>query len=329
MTDLADYQIFARVARRGSMSAAGREMGLSPAVVSKRISQLEQQLGVRLFHRTTRQLALTEEGAGFFRRVVDILNLVEEAETFVQRRGGEVRGRVRIALGGVLARRLLVPRLEELYRRHPAIELSLSITEDEVDLIRDGYDIALRGEPALDPSLMSRPLLSPGCSLLASTSYVERQGEPRSPEDLHEHDCLFVGEGNLWQLEGQGGESEAVRVRGPLASNSGEIVLAALNCGLGIALCPAWQLADHGLWGVEAGRSEAAAAGEEHAPPGLKRILVGYTETSFGGLHAVLPAHDHVPAKTEALIDFLREVLAEAPGAVAAEVIKGAMRAAE
>ena len=156
MTAISDLEIFARVARTGNMSAAGREMGLSPAVVSKRVSQLEERLGARLFQRTTRQLTLTETGAGYFKRVVDILSLCEEAEDFVSRRNTKPRGLLKISIPTTFSRLHIAPYLGKFLANYPDIELDAHLTDRFVDIIREGFDLAIRiGE--LEDFLPRRP----------------------------------------------------------------------------------------------------------------------------------------------------------------------------
>lgn len=144
VTAISDLDIFARVARTGNMSAAGREMGLSPAVVSKRISLLEERLGARLFQRTTRQLTLTETGEGYFKRVVDILSLVEEAEDYVSRRNTKPRGILKISAPTTFNRLHITPHLPEFLSRYPDIEIDMQLTDNFVDIIREGFDLAIR-----------------------------------------------------------------------------------------------------------------------------------------------------------------------------------------
>ena len=159
MTAISDLDIFARVARTGNMSAAGREMGLSPAVVSKRISLLEDRLGARLFQRTTRQLTLTETGEGYFKRVVDILSLVEEAEDYVSRRNTKPRGTLKVSVPTSFCRLHIAPHLPAFLARYPDIELDIHMSDHYVDIIREGFDVAIRiGE--LEDSLSS-PASSP------------------------------------------------------------------------------------------------------------------------------------------------------------------------
>src|SRR5215470_7061918 len=143
MTAISDLDIFSRVARTGNMSAAGREMGLSPAVVSKRISLLEERLGARLFQRTTRQLTLTETGAGYFKRVVDILSLCEEAEDFVSCRNTMPRGLLKITMPTTFGRLHIAPYLGKFLASYPDIELDAHLTDRLVDIIREGFDLAI------------------------------------------------------------------------------------------------------------------------------------------------------------------------------------------
>ena len=158
VTAISDLDIFARVARTGNMSMAGREMGLSPAVVSKRISLLEDRLGARLFQRTTRQLTLTETGEGYFKRVIDILSLCEEAEDYVSRRNTKPRGVLKISAPTSFNRAHIVPHLPAFLARYPEIEIDMQLTDHFVDIIREGFDLAIRIGELEDSSLVARKL---------------------------------------------------------------------------------------------------------------------------------------------------------------------------
>ena len=182
MTAISDLDIFSRVARTGNMSAAGREMGLSPAVISKRISLLEEKLGARLFHRTTRQLTLTETGEGYFRRVVDILSLCEEAEDFVSRRNTKPRGTLKVTAPTSFSRLHIAPRLGGFLERFPEVKLDLHLTDHLEDIIRDGFDLAIRIGELQDSSLVARKLAPDTRVLCASPKYFERsRSRRRSP----------------------------------------------------------------------------------------------------------------------------------------------------
>lgn len=289
MTAISDLDIFARVARTGNMSAAGREMGLSPAVISKRISLLEERLNARLFHRTTRQLTLTETGEGYFRRVVDILSLCEEAEDFVSRRNTKPRGTLKVTAPTSFSRLHIAPRLGEFLERYPEVKLDLHLTDHFEDIIRDGFDLAIRIGELQDSSLVARKLAPETRVLVASPKYFELVDEPKALADLELLNCLSAGAQEHWRLEGPDGISQ-VKVEGNIRTNSAEFVREALIAGLGIGLRPTWDIAPQ------------LANGE------LKVVLPEYRGTTNMAIYAVYPCRDYLPEKVNVFIDFLAEL---------------------
>jgi DNA-binding transcriptional LysR family regulator len=291
MTAISDLDIFARVARTGNMSAAGREMGLSPAVISKRISLLEERLGARLFHRTTRQLTLTETGEGYFRRVVDILSLCEEAEDFVSRRNTKPRGMLKVTAPTSFTRLHIAPKLSDFLKRYPEVKLDLHLTDHFEDIIRDGFDLAIRIGELQDSSLVARKLASDARVLVAAPKYFEQVEEPKSLADLEFLNCLSAGAQEHWRLEGPSG-IEQIKVEGNIRTNSAEFVREALVCGLGIGLRPAWDVAPQ------------LASGE------LKVVLPQYRGVSNMAIYAVYPCREYLPEKVNVFIDFLAGIFA-------------------
>lgn len=294
MTAISDLDIFARVARTGNMSAAGREMGLSPAVVSKRISQLEERLGARLFQRTTRHLKLTETGTGYFKRVADILSLCEEAEDFVSRRNTTPRGILKITVPTAFSRRHIAPHLEGFLARYPDIELQVNVTDDLVDIIREGYDLAIRlGEPP-DSSVVSRKLAPDTRVLCASPSYIERNGVPASVAELELHNCLAADPIEVWRIIGPEGEVQ-LRPYGSVRSNSGEFVRELVLSGVGIGMLSAWDI------------------GAELREGQLRIVLPKVRSVETSGVYAVYPSREFMPARVDVLIEFLAGLYGPVP----------------
>ncbi|MFN4169253.1 MAG: LysR family transcriptional regulator, partial [Pannonibacter phragmitetus] len=216
MSNLTDMEIFARVVTAGSMSAAGREMGLSPAVVSKRIRRLEDKLGTRLLQRTTRQIALTEAGHGFYDRVLAILASVEEAETFVTRGSAQARGTLKVSAPTSFGRMHVAPYLARFLEANPDLYVSLDLSDEFVDIVGDGYDLAIRIAELSDSSLVARRLAPVHRVLCASPSYIERHGEPKSIDDLVEnHVRVAAAAQDPWRLMGPRG-LEIVKTDAPL-----------------------------------------------------------------------------------------------------------------
>ena len=294
MTAISDLEIFARVARTGNMSAAAREMSLSPAVVSKRVSLLEDRLGARLFQRTTRQLTLTETGEGYFKRVVDILSLVEEAEDFVSRRNTKPRGILKVSAPTSFARRHVTPHLAAFLARYPDIELDLHLTDAFVDIIRDGFDLAIRIGELQDSSLVARKLAIDHRVLCASPVYLAKAGMPKSVDDLENHNCIGAGLQEAWRLEGPNGVKLA-RIHSNVRTNSADFVRDALIAGLGIGLRATWDV------------------GQELKSGELVRILPDFRGSSTLAIHAVYPSRDFMPAKVNVFIEHLAEVYGTEP----------------
>jgi DNA-binding transcriptional LysR family regulator len=268
------------------MSAAGREMGLSPAVVSKRISLLEERLGARLFQRTTRQLTLTETGEGYFRRVIDILSLIAEADDFVSRRNTNPRGQLKVTAPTSFSRYHLAPYLSAFLEKYPEIQLDLHLTDNFVDIIRDGFDLAIRIGELQDSSLVARKLSPDSRLIVAAQSYLDKCGTPKSLKDLEDHNCLCAGAQDLWSLEGPNGYQE-VRVKGNIRSNSADLIREALIGGLGIGLRGTWEI------------------GPELRSGALKVVLPQYKGSSKMAIYAVYPSRDFMPAKVDVFLDFL------------------------
>jgi DNA-binding transcriptional LysR family regulator len=276
------------------MSAAGREMGLSPAVVSKRVSQLEDRLGARLFQRTTRHLTLTETGAGYFKRVVDILSLCEEAEDFVSRRNTKPRGHLKVTIPASFGRRHIAPHISSFLARYPDIELDVRLTEDFVDIIRDGYDLAIRIGELEDSSLVARKIARETRVICAAPAYLERHGVPVSLADLERHNCLSAGAQDTWQIEGPEGLRD-LRPNGNVRSDSGDFIHAALCAGVGLGLRSVWEV------------------GPELKSGALKVVLPQYRGSSKVAIHAVFPCREFMPAKVNVLIEFLASLYGPEP----------------
>ena len=294
VTAISDLDIFARVARTGNMSAAGREMSLSPAVVSKRVSLLEERLGTRLFQRTTRQLTLTETGEGYFKRVVDILSLVAEAEDFVSRRNDQPRGLLKVTAPTSFSRLHVAPYLPEFLSRYPEVELDFHLTDSFVDIIRDGFDLAIRIGELPDSSLVAKKLSPDNRVICAAPAYLERMGMPASIADLDHHNCLSAGAQDYWRLDGPDGPHQ-LRVKGNIRSNSAEFIREALMMGLGLGLRPTWDI------------------GAELKSGALKVVLPDYRGSQSMAIHAVYPCREFMPTTVNVFIEFLAELYGTEP----------------
>jgi DNA-binding transcriptional LysR family regulator len=293
MDHLGDLDVFARVVSAKGMSAAGRELNLSPAVISKRIRRLEERLGVRLLQRTTRQLALTEAGQGFYERVVSILSSVEEAEAWVARGSDTARGSLRVSAPTSFGRMHIAPALGRFLERYPAVGVDLVLSDSFVDIVGEGFDLAIRIADLQDSSLVARRLASNHRILCAAPAYLAKHGRPERIEDLAHHHLLAHTAGE-WRLEGPEGPCH-VRLHGPLKTNSSEVVREAAVAGIGIALRSTWDVAPD----LKSGR--------------LVQVLPGYAGSKRVAIHAVYPSRRHLEQKVRAFVDFLQGLYGQTP----------------
>lgn len=289
-----DYALFAAVVDAGSLSAAGRALRLSPAMVSKRLARLEQRLGSQLIRRTTRRLTLTEVGEAFYERIVAILAAARDAEALVAGRAGTPSGRLRVSAPTSFGRMHLAPRLGGFLDAHPAIQLELDLTDSFVDLLAERIDVAVRIAPPPFSSLSAHRLAANRRVLCASPRYLERCGEPRGLAELCRH-RLLAATGQLpWKLEGPQG---ACTVEGEsyVRTNSSEVVRELTLSGCGIALRSTWDVAGE----LRRGR--------------LVRILRRYEGASNIGVYAVRPASELVAPNVRAFVNFLEGLWSPVP----------------
>jgi len=294
ITPITDFEIFARVAAAGNMSAAGREMGLSPAVVSKRLSHMEERLGARLFQRTTRQLKLTETGEGFYSRVVQILSEIEEAEAYVSQVSEKVAGVLRITAPIGFSRKHIAPYLPIFMRQYPELSVEIALRDDIVDIVGESFDVAIRIAELDDSSLVARKLAPCRRVICASPDYLERHGEPQSLSELAHHSCLSLGYQHIWRLTGPAGPA-TVKIAPKLRSSSEDVLHEAHLSGMGVAMRSTWAISED----LKAGR--------------LKTIMPEYRETQGVAIYAVYPCRQFVPAKLKLFIDFLAQQYSPTP----------------
>lgn len=288
MDSLSGFVVFVQVAETRSFVAAGRQLGVSASAIGKSVARLEERLGVRLFHRSTRSMTLTAEGVQFLQRSRRILSEIEAAEQELSQASSTPRGRLRISLPLVSA--LVLPVLGEFMRTYPEVELDLDFTDQVVDVIGDGFDAVVRtGEPA-DSRLTARRLGSFRSLLVASPEYLAQHGRPQVPADLLQHQCLhyrYAHNGKLesWALRLAPGELPLNLPTAMICNNIETRVCFALQ-GLGIAYLPDFSI------------REALADGR------LEVVLADYVERS-GVFHVLWPASKQPSPKLRALVDFL------------------------
>jgi DNA-binding transcriptional LysR family regulator len=238
--DLNRVTAFVRVVQDGSFTTAAKNLGLPKSSVSRSVAQLEQDLGIRLLHRTTRKVQPTDAGAAFFERVSRALHDLDEARVAAADASAQLRGTVRVTAPVDLAVFGIAPAIARFALEHPEILIELSLTPRVVDLVSEGFDLAIRAGPLRDSSLVARRVGSIRSALFASPAYLEKHGTPRKIADLASHQCLLFRPSNgrsTWKLTGKNGE-ESVDVKGSIAVDELTFVRAGIIHGAGIGLVP-------------------------------------------------------------------------------------------
>ncbi|MQT36190.1 MAG: LysR family transcriptional regulator [Pseudomonas helleri] len=240
-----DLRVFLTVVRKGGFAAAAEELGLSPAYVSKRIQILETTLGSRLLHRTSRRVALTDDGERVQRWAVRILDDVQQLQDELSEAHTAPRGRLHLCSSFGFGRNHVAPAISLLAEQYPELEIRLDVFDRVVDIVHEGFDLEIHVGDDIAGQHIGRRLVTNNRVLCASPDYLKRRGVPESLQDLQQHDCLVLKERDnafgIWQLQGPEGEA-SVRVCGPLSSNSGEIVLQWALDGRGVLLRSMWDV---------------------------------------------------------------------------------------
>ena len=293
-TDPRRVEMFVRAVELGSFSALARAWRIKPSSVSRQIGALEQELGVRLLARTTRRITLTEAGIALFEGAKESLDQLDEACRAAAEFTSSPRGRIRLSTPVTFGRRYVGPLLADLLERYPGLELEIAFHDRFVDVVREGYDVAIRAGHVRDEGLVARTLADNERVLVASPEYLAREGEPKVPSDLRTHSCLvfrYVDATDAWRFR-QGGVVETVVVTGPVASNNGDLLVDSAVAGLGVVLAPRWLVAD------------VLAAAQ------VRRLLATYevTATDFDSkVNLLYPSRRFLPGKVRVFCDFLVE----------------------
>jgi DNA-binding transcriptional LysR family regulator len=243
MSDVVTWmKTFVRVVEAGSFTSVAEERNTSQPTISRQVAQLEDHLGSLLFLRSTRALALTDDGRVFYSHALRTLESLTEAEGAVGRRKGKPAGTLRITCTSVLARLHIVPRLETFFSRYPEIDIEFLIADTQLDLVSEGIDLALRGGKVGDDSLIARRIGSIYRHVVATPSYLEKHGRPGTLDDLRAHDCILFSEVEpVWSFRGPDGPI-AIPVKGRLRFNNTDSIREAVLRGLGIGFLPLWHL---------------------------------------------------------------------------------------
>ena len=245
MQNLTDIAIFVKVVELSSFTAAAEALEMSQPVISKAVTRLEERLGARLLNRTTRRLSLTEAGAELYRRSSQALTEIDNAELEVARYQTEPRGLLRITAPMSFSLLHLAPLIGEFLERYPGVRVDMQLDDRHVDLVEDGFDLALRIGRLADSSLIAKRIASIQQVVCASPAYLKSRAPLESPEELLEHNCLtytYLSTPREWRFEGANDEPIVVPVKGSLQSNNGMILRDAAVAGAGIVMLPTFYL---------------------------------------------------------------------------------------
>lgn len=295
MDNVKTMRLFLTVVQIGSLSGAGRQSGLSPASVSRQITALEDDLGVRLLNRTSRRLSLTEAGQVYLERAERLLQDIDELRDAVTQLAVRPRGTLRIQSRVTLGTQYVAPLIPAFMAQYPDLKIDLWLTDTDLDLTEHGIDLAIRTGDLADSTLIARRLASSPRVVCASPQYWAQHGRPARPEDVMAHNCLtyrfeFGTAAALWQFRSDEGRSINLQVGGNFQTNNGQALRLATLSGLGIALLPAWSVKNH----LQAGT--------------LERVLSEYETTVSDldfGIYAVYLSRRNLSLKTRLFIDHL------------------------
>lgn len=292
-----EIRSFVLVAEKGTFAAAALVEGVTPVVMGRRLDALEGRLGVKLMHRSTRGLSLTDLGEQFLERARVLLREFDEAEASITADRKMVRGHLVVSAPAAFGRRHVAPHAPAFRARHPDLKLSFNLTDSVVDLVREGYDMAIRIGEVTDPNYVALRLFQNRRVICATPEYFARHGKPRTLEELTRHNCLAFnlqgGQQRGWTFL-RDGKLVAVKVSGDLDCNDGELLFSWVKQGLGVGWRSTWEIQ------AELKRGELVTVLDEYAMPNYD-------------IQAVYPQQRYLPAKVRLFIEHLREIY-NAPG---------------
>ncbi|MGA8172292.1 MAG: LysR family transcriptional regulator [Methylocystis sp.] len=287
---------FVAVAERGHFALASERLGMSRTMASKLVMDLEAHLGQRLLNRTTRKVSLTEQGAAYLERCRDILTAIEEAEREITAQASEPVGQLRVTAPMSFGTSHVAPQIAVYTARHPRVSVDLVLNDRLVDIVEEGYDLAIRIGRLVDSSLVAKRVGGTQLIVCASPAYLAAHGAPKTPADLAKHECLlysYASAGAVWTFSGVSGE-ETVRVGGRVACNNGDAICAMAIAGLGVVAQPDFIASRHLRSGA------------------LEQVLAAYTDRATG-IYAIHASHRHVPVKLRCFIDQLATAFGNLP----------------
>jgi DNA-binding transcriptional LysR family regulator len=295
MDRMTSMATFVKVVESGGFSAAARALSISPSMVTAHVQALEERLGVRLLNRSTRKVGLTEVGQAYYQRCLQILVEVDDADNVAQALQSTPRGTLRLNTA-IAIPPLLAPVIAEYATLHPDVTVDLTMTDRMIDLVEDGFDLAVRNMPVPDSALIARRVATYRFVVCGAPSYLARRGTPRQPGDLARHNCLIFSRsawGDEWRFAGPDGE-QSIPVSGNMHANSDNALRLAAVHGQGLAMAPGFLFADE----IRSGR--------------LLPVLTEFLQTDHA-INAIYPHRQHVPVKVRSFIDLLARRFHEDP----------------
>jgi DNA-binding transcriptional LysR family regulator len=302
MDTLKALMVFMTTAENGSFSDAARKLGVSPAAISQSIARLEQELEVRLFNRTTRQLTMTEDGRRFYAQCRGPVNNLDSAINQLKASRDEPAGHLRVSMPNSFGRRFILPLMEEFCELYPKIKVFFGLDDNFSDLVEDGYDVGVRTGMMPDSRMVARNLAQMPLYVVASPAYWNKYGRPEKPEDLASHDCInfqFPTSGRLFKWEfDRSGERIPLEVTGTYTLNEMEAVCELARLGMGVAQLPGHEVVHY----IRTGELEA--------------VLTDMVSLERS-IYICFPHRDHIAPRTRVFVDFVVEKLGEHPDIIA------------
>ena len=298
MNPFKEMQALVLVATHGSLSAAARVEGVTPAIMARRLDALEERLGSRLIHRTTRRISLTESGQNYLEDCIRILNDLASAEAAAARGSIQATGHLRVTAPAGFGRRHVAPHVQRFLAQHQEVSVTLDLSDRLVDLVNEGFDCGIRLGELADSNLVSVRLAEMRRVVVGAPAYLARHGVPQTPDDLLKHDCLALGPQRGWTFRvnpdagGQSVKTRSIRVKGAMECNDGVVLAEWARSGGGLAWRSIWEVGED----LQSGRL-VSVLDDWAAPP--------------VGIYAVFPERRHLPLKVRAFVDLLKDAYAQ------------------
>ncbi|MEL7171773.1 MAG: LysR family transcriptional regulator [Pseudomonadota bacterium] len=289
--DLKSVRLFVRVATLGAIGRAGAEFGLSATAATQRIRALEAAVGAQLLHRTTRAVSLSADGEVFLAHAKRIIADIEDAFADMQCSPETIQGELRIACSASFGRKLITPFVHEFLETYPSVSVQLDMSDGVVDIVEQGFDLAIRLGELAPSSLKAKALADSPRMVVAAPSYIARHGRPESLDDLKDHNCLARADIRTWRFRAPEGQTVEARISGNFATNLAEGITEAALSGLGVARKCRWEIAEH----LQSGA--------------LMPLLQEHTVLPEWRIFAVRPPSHQTPPRVRAFIDFLASKL--------------------